>query len=112
VATSKDQPVGETSFIVGFMDLLAMPLGRQQRLDILNAMARDADRFTVEDLLLAAALLDHASRSCMDGQALTVEQAAEIQAGYIDHLLGNDDREVTRILVEAVAVRQCPAVVN
>ena len=104
--------MGETSFIVGFMDLLAMPLGRQQRLDILNAMAREAERFTAEDIVLAAALLDHSSRSRMDGQALTPEQAAEIQASYIDHLLGNNDPEVTRILAKAVAVRQPPPVVN
>jgi hypothetical protein len=36
LATSKDQPVGETSVVVGFMDILALPLERQQRLDILS----------------------------------------------------------------------------
>jgi hypothetical protein len=104
--------VGEASFIVGFMDILALPLERQQRLDILDALAREVDRFTVEDVLLAAALLDRSSRSHMDGQSLTVEQAAEIQAGYIDDLLGGADPEVTRILAAALAVRQRPAVVN
>ena len=104
--------MGETSFIVGFMDILGLPLERQQRLDILNALARDADRFTVEDVVLAAALLDRSSRSRVDGQSLTVEQAAEIQAGYIDYLLGDADPEVTRILASALAVRQRPAVVN
>jgi hypothetical protein len=104
--------VGETSFIVGFMDILAMPLDRQQRLDILGALARQADRFTVEDIVLAAALLDRSSRSHVDGQSLTVEQAAEIQAGYIDQLLTDDDPEVTRILATALAVRQRPATVN
>jgi hypothetical protein len=104
--------VDDTSFIVGFMDILALPLGRQQRLDILHAMARQADWLTAEDVVLAAALLDHASRSRVDGQSLTVEQVAEIQAGYIDHLLTDADPEVTRILAEAIAVRQWPAVVN
>ena len=104
--------MGETSFIVGFMDLLDLPLDRQQRLNILHAMARQADWLTAEDVVLAAALLDHASRSRVDGQSLTDEQAAEIQASYIDQLLGEDDPEVTRILAEAVAVRQRPVVVN
>jgi hypothetical protein len=81
-------------------------------MDILNAMARQADRFTAEDIVLAAALLDRSSRSHVDGQSLTAEQAAEIHASYIDHLLGEDDPEVTRILAEAVAVRERPAVVN
>ncbi|MFL5789466.1 MAG: hypothetical protein ACJ748_15510, partial [Flavisolibacter sp.] len=102
----------ETMLIVGFMDMLDLPLGRQQRLDILHVLAREADRFTVEDVLLAAALLDRSSRSRIDGRSLTSEQAAEIQAGYVEQLLADDDPEVYRILAEAIAVRQPPPVVN
>src|SRR5690349_11271151 len=105
-------PMAETTIVAGFFDLLSLPLDRRQRLDILNAMARDADRFTVEDIVLAAALLDRSSRSRVDGQSLTVEQAAEIQGGYIERMLADADPKVARILAEAVVVRQRPAVVN
>jgi len=101
-----------TEIVAGFLDLLAVPLDRRQRLDVLAAMARDADWLAAEDVLLAAALLDHASRSRVDGHALTPEQVAEIQAGYIEHLQADPDPDVTRILVEALDVRQRPAVMN
>src|SRR5689334_18322940 len=105
--------MAETSFVAGFLDLLAVPLDRQQRLGVLRAMARQADWLTAEDIVLAAALLDHAARSRIDGQALTAEQAAEIRAGYVEQLLADADPEVAGILTEAVAVRERrPAVVN
>src|SRR4051794_8142747 len=102
----------ETTIVAGFLDLLTVPLDRQQRLSVLRAMARDADWLTAEDVLLAAALLDRSSRSRLDGQALTPEQVAEIQADYIEALEADPDPEVARILGEALAVRQRPAVVN
>jgi hypothetical protein len=102
----------KTEIVAGFFDLLAMPLDRRQRLDILQAMARQGDWLSAEDVLLAAALLDHASRSRVDGQALTVEQADEIQAGYFEQLLADGDPEVAGILAEALVVRQRPTVVN
>jgi hypothetical protein len=74
--------MAETTIVAGFLDLLTVPLDRRQRLDVLAAMARDADWLTAEDVLLAAALLDRSSRSRLDGQALTPEQVAEIQADY------------------------------
>lgn len=104
--------MAETEIIAGFFDLLAVPLARSQRLDVLRAMARQAVWLSAEDILLAAALLDHASRSRIDGRGLPVEQVAEIQASYIEHLQADADPEVARILAEALEVRQRPAVVN
>src|SRR3954466_10027427 len=104
--------MAETTIIAGFMDLLAVPLDRRQRLDILEAMARQGDWLSAEAVLLAAALLDHAARSRVDGNALTAEDAAEIQAAYIEALEADSDPEVSRILAEAWVVRQRPAVMN
>ena len=101
-----------TEIVAGFFDLLSMPLDRPQRLDILQAMARHADWLGAEDVLLAAALLDHASRSRVDGHALTVEEVADIQAAYIEDLQADADPEVARILAEALDVRQRRASVN
>src|SRR5690348_3614094 len=105
-------PLRTTEIVAGFLDLLAVPLNRQQRLDVLEAMARQGNWLTAEGVLLAAALLDHASRSRVDGHTLSVEQVAEIQAAYIDDLQADADPEVARILAEALAVRQRPVVVN
>jgi len=104
--------MAETTIIAGFMDLLAVPLDRRQRLDVLEAMARHGDWLSAEAVLLAAALLDHAARSRIDARALSVEQIAEIQATYIEALEADPDPEVARILDEALALRQRPAVVN
>jgi hypothetical protein len=105
--------MAETEIIAGFFDLLTVPLNRQQRLDVLRSMARDADWLAAEDVLLAAALLDHAFRSRVDGHALTVEQVAEIQAAYVEALEADADPDVARILTEALEVRlQRPAFVN
>src|SRR3954467_10633258 len=104
--------MAETTIVAGFLDLLTVPLDRQQRLSVLRSMARDANWLTAEDVLLAAALLDRSSRSRLDGQALAPERSAEIQAAYIDDLQADADPEVARILAEALAVRQRPAVVN
>src|SRR3982750_1704100 len=76
--TPMRSPMAEISFQVGFLEMLAVPLDREQRLDVLEAMARQAEWLSADDILLAAALLDHASRSRVDGQALTVEQIALI----------------------------------
>src|SRR3954454_21901913 len=102
--------MAETEIIAGFLDLLSLPLDRRQRLDVLAAMARQADWLTAEDVLLAAALLDHAARHRVDGRELPVEQVAEIQAAYIEALEADPDPEVVRILDEALAVRERPAV--
>src|SRR3954451_2850288 len=102
----------ETILQVGFLDMLSMPLDRPQRLTILAAMARQGDWLSTEDILLAAALLDHASRSRVDGRALPVEQIASIKDNYIEQLLAEDDPEVARILAEAYAVRERPAAVH
>ena len=104
--------MNETTIFIGFMDLLALPLDRRQRLAALHALAREADRFTVEDVLLAAALLDCSSRSRVDGRSLTPEQAGDIVAGYVEELRANPDPEVIRILAEAYDIRQPPPVVN
>ena len=104
--------MAETTIVAGFLDLLTVPLDRQQRLSVLRAMARDADWLSAEDVLLAAALLDHAARSRIDARALSVEQIAEIQATYIKALEADPDPEVARILAEALEVRQRPVVVN
>ena len=97
---------------VGFMEMLAIPLGRQRRLDVLAAMARQAEWLSTDDVLLAAALLDHASRSHVDGREIPVEQVAEIKSRYIEKLLADADPDVARILAEAWAVRERPAVVH
>ena len=97
---------------VGFLEMLAVPLDREQRLDVLAAMARQADWLSADDVLLAAALLDHAARHCVDGRALPVERVAEIKSNYIEKLLADADPEVARILDEAMAVRERPAVVH
>ena len=104
--------MAETTIVAGFLDLLTVPLDRQQRLSVLRAMARDADWLTAEDVLLAAALLDRASRSRLDGPALSIERVAEIQASYIEDLQADTDPEVARILDEALAVRHRPSVLN
>jgi hypothetical protein len=101
-----------TEIIAGFFDLLSMPLDRQQRLRVLRGLARQAHWLAPEDVLLAAALLDHAARSNVDGHALTPEQVDEIQTSYIDDLLSGADPEVTQILADALEVRLRPAVVN
>jgi hypothetical protein len=105
-------PMTEITLQVGFMEMLSLPLDRHQRLDILRSMAQQADWLTAEDVLLAAALLDHASRSRVDGRALPVEQVAQIQSRYIERLVADDDPEIARVLAEALAVRERPAMVN
>jgi|SRR3954454_10271852 hypothetical protein len=104
--------MAETEIIAGFLDLLSLPLDPRQRLDVLAAMARQADWLSADDVLLAAALLDHAARHRVDGRELPVEQVAEIQSNYIDDLLSGADPEVACILAEALAVRQWPSVLN
>ena len=101
--------MAEITLQVGFLDMLSMPLDRDQRLDVLEAMARQAAWLSADDILLAAALLDHAARHRVDGRAIPVEQVAEIKSDYIEQLLADADPEVARILDEALAVRERPA---
>src|SRR5690349_17818536 len=100
--------MAETTIIAGFMDLLAVPLDRHQRLDVLEAMARHGDWLSAEGVLLAAALLDHAARSRIDARALSVEQLAEVQATYRERREGDPEAGVARILDGGLALRQRP----
>src|SRR5690349_1626997 len=105
-------PMTETILQFNFMEMLEIPLDRPQRLAVLGAMARQGDWLSAEDILLAAALLDHAARHRIDGRELPVEEVAEIKSNYIEELLTDADPEVARILVEAWAVRERPEVVH
>src|SRR3954454_24707855 len=104
--------MAETEIIAGFLDLLSLPLDRRQRLDVLAAMARQADWLSADDVLLAAALLDHAARHRVDGRAIPVEEVAEIKSRYIERLVTEDDPDVARILDEAMALRERHTVVH
>src|SRR3954447_12631765 len=99
---TKGAAMAEISFQVGFLEMLAIPLDRDERLDVLEAMARRAEWLSADDILLAAALLDHAAQHRVDGRSLPVEEVAEIKASYIERLLADDDPEVARILDEAM----------
>jgi hypothetical protein len=104
--------MAEITLQVGFLEMLAVPLDREQRLDVLAALARQADWLSADDVLLAAALLDHAARHRVDGRAIPVEEVAEIKSRYIERLVTEDDPDVARILDEAMALRERHTVVH